>query len=408
MTQEEKDRKIQYIEGQILAIEKKVIEAESDMTKCDERIANTEKSLSGTKSVSLVNSYRRRISDEQAKKLRYQKKRDQEQKNLNARKQELMRAKAITVTNIEDTMTSMQEISQIRPEDKIYQVFVSSTYEDLKLERQEVMAAVVGTGNVPIGMEYFPAGNASPFDFIKKQIDSADYYVLIMAGKYGSINEETGISYTEMEFDYALSKGVPVAVFAIKDPSSLTGSKLEIDDPNKRQLLEKFRTKALKGRMAKLWEDVKDLKSSVKDSIQHMIKASPRCGWVRASLLNTHTPVMPTSMKEPTDVSIKISYDPMLAVFGNTIQAIASPQTATTTELLKILAPVLKTPVSESAIDDVLRQHFEYITQDSIESIKKHLMQEEYIASKILTLEGDGIYMAWYLTEKGMRFWAAH
>ena len=211
-----------------------------------------------------------------------------------------------------------------------------------------------------------------------------------------------------MEFDYALSKGVPVAVFAIKNPNDLTGSKLEMDDPNKRQLLERFRKKALNGRMAKLWEDVKDLRSSVKDSIQHMIMASPRCGWVRASLLNTQTPVMPTSMPEPADVSIKISYDPIIAVFGNAIQTAAAPQSSTVTELLKILAPILKTPVAESAIDDALRQHFEYITQDSIDSIKKILLQEKYIASKVLTLEGDGIYMVWYLTEKGMRFWAAH
>ena len=80
----------------------------------------------------------------------------------------------------------------------------------------------------------------------------------------------------------------------------------------------------------------------------------------------------------------------------------------TAADLLKVLAPILKTPVSESAIDDALKKQYEYITQDCIDSIKKYLMQEEYVASKLLTLEGDGIYMAWYLTEKGMKFWATH
>lgn len=406
MTSEEIEQRKEYLENQIIQLESKVDAAEARITKCDTVIAQKEEAIARTKSSSMQANYKRTIAREKKIKLQQSKSRDGYKKQLTQKKKDLL---YLQYLEPDDTLlTTKPFMDTIRPEDKIYQVFVSSTYEDLKLERQEVMAAVVSTGNVPIGMEYFPAGNASPFDFIKKQIDSADYYVLILAGKYGSINDDTGISYTEMEFDYALSKGVPVAVLAIKDPNSLTGSKLEIDDPNKRQLLEKFRKKALDGRMAKLWEDVKDLRSSVRDSIQHMIKASPRTGWVRASLLNTLSPASQPSISEPADVAIKITYDPMLAVFGNTIQAIASPQSATATDLLKILAPVLKTPVAESAIDDALKKHFEYITQDCIDSIKNYLMQEEYIASKILTLEGDGIYMAWYLTEKGMRFWATH
>ncbi len=40
-------------------------------------------------------------------------------------------------------------------EDKIYQFFVSSTFKDLERERQEVLAAVVESGNMPVGMEFF-------------------------------------------------------------------------------------------------------------------------------------------------------------------------------------------------------------------------------------------------------------
>ena len=166
--------------------------------------------------------------------------------------------------------------------DKIYQIFVSSTFEDLKLERQEVMAAVVSTGNVPVGMEYFPAGNASPFDYIKQQIDSVDYYILIIAGKYGSINKEACISYTEMEFNYAVEKGVPIAVLQYRDITKLTGDKLEIDDIMKRALLEEFRKKSKEGRMVDFWESPIELRMKVKDAISNLIKNSPRTGWVRA------------------------------------------------------------------------------------------------------------------------------
>ena len=166
--------------------------------------------------------------------------------------------------------------------DKIYQIFVSSTFEDLKLERQEAMAAVVSTGNVPVGMEYFPAGDASPFDYIKQQIDTVDYYILIIAGKYGSLNKEAGISYTEIEFDHAVKKGVPIAVLQYKDITKLTGDKLEIDDPNKRDLLYEFRRKSKEGRIVDFWESPIELKMKVKDAIGNLIEISPRAGWIRA------------------------------------------------------------------------------------------------------------------------------
>lgn len=209
--------------------------------------------------------------------------------------------------------------------DKIYQIFVSSTFEDLRLERQEAMAAVVSTGNVPVGMEYFPAGDASPFDYIKQQIDSVDYYILIVAGKYGSINKETGISYTEMEFNYAVEKGVPIAVLQYRDTTKLTGDKLEIDDPKKRKLLEEFREKSKEGRVADFWESPAELRMKIKDAIGNLIKNSPRIGWVRADVvLNLHQNAE-TSIQDENKIreaERNISYAHNLKMMGSYVGAV--------------------------------------------------------------------------------------
>ncbi len=85
--------------------------------------------------------------------------------------------------------------------EKRYQVFVSSTFRDLELERQEVMHALLELDCMPSGMELFPAANETQWNLIKKVIDDCDYYVLILGGRYGSIGPE-GISYTEMEYRY--------------------------------------------------------------------------------------------------------------------------------------------------------------------------------------------------------------
>ena len=80
--------------------------------------------------------------------------------------------------------------------DKRYQVFVSSTYADLKEERQRVIQTLMEADCIPAGMELFPAADEEQFAFIKKVIDDCDYYLLIIGGRYGSTTED-GISYTE-------------------------------------------------------------------------------------------------------------------------------------------------------------------------------------------------------------------
>ena len=40
---------------------------------------------------------------------------------------------------------------------KVYQVFVSSTFQDLHVERQQVSNALAKAGFIPAGMELFPA-----------------------------------------------------------------------------------------------------------------------------------------------------------------------------------------------------------------------------------------------------------
>lgn len=77
---------------------------------------------------------------------------------------------------------------------KKYQVFVSSTYEDLIPERKQVMKALLQMDCFPVGMEYFNAADESQWEIIKKLIDECDYYVLIVAGMYGTIDEK--------EYDY--------------------------------------------------------------------------------------------------------------------------------------------------------------------------------------------------------------
>ena len=61
--------------------------------------------------------------------------------------------------------------------DKRYQVFVSSTYSDLKDERSAIIQALMEIDCIPAGMELFPAADEEQFKFIKSVIDDCDYYI---------------------------------------------------------------------------------------------------------------------------------------------------------------------------------------------------------------------------------------
>lgn len=163
--------------------------------------------------------------------------------------------------------------------DKRYQVFVSSTYEDLQEERKEVMQALLELDCIPAGMELFPASNDDQWTLIKKVIDDCDYYILIIGGRYGSTNEE-GKSYTQMEFEYALSTNKPIISFLPKHPENIVSGKSE-QDPDKKEKLETFKELA-KQKLIKYWDNPENLGSVVSRSMVRLIKDYPAEGWVKS------------------------------------------------------------------------------------------------------------------------------
>lgn len=168
--------------------------------------------------------------------------------------------------------------------DKRYQVFISSTFTDLKDERKAIIEGLLNAKYIPSGMEMFAASNDEQFKYIKKIIDICDYYVLIVGARYGSINPSTGKSFTEQEYDYAVEKGIPVLVFLHDDPYNLP---VEKRDDDKRELLEHFRNKVSNGRLCKMWHTSSDLISSVIISLGEEVADNPQMGWTRGNIADS-------------------------------------------------------------------------------------------------------------------------
>jgi hypothetical protein len=167
--------------------------------------------------------------------------------------------------------------------DKKYQVFVSSTYTDLENERREVIQGLLEMNCIPIAMELFPAANDDQWAFIERLIDDCDYYVVIVGGRYGSLSPE-GISYTRKEYEYAVSKKVPVIGFLPKDPNKIETGKTD-KDVGKNILLEDFKNLVQK-KLCKFYNSPEDLKAKVITSMISLLRNYPRQGWVKSDTMS--------------------------------------------------------------------------------------------------------------------------
>jgi Domain of unknown function (DUF4062) len=163
---------------------------------------------------------------------------------------------------------------------KIYKVFVSSTYEDLREERAEIQKTLLQMDCIPVGMELFPASNEETWNFIQGQIDDSDYYLVLIGGKYGSLTG-SGISFTEQEYDYAQLRGKPSLGFIHANPDALPLNKSEKRSKSKAQL-RAFIDKVSK-RPIKKFSSPHELSAAVALSMRELIHYRPATGFVRAN-----------------------------------------------------------------------------------------------------------------------------
>lgn len=161
--------------------------------------------------------------------------------------------------------------------EKRYQIFISSTYNDLIEERQKVIQAILKLYEFPIGMEMFHADNEEQWNQIKNTIDMSDYYILIMGRYCGTLIQSEGISYTEKEYNYALSKGIPVLSFVIKDTAKKESYGSE--SSKQQRAYKKFKDKVLQ-LPCDFWTNADELASQVTTALSRKFNENNRNGWV--------------------------------------------------------------------------------------------------------------------------------
>src|SRR5687767_13396874 len=177
---------------------------------------------------------------------------------------------------------------------KKIQVFVSSTYSDLQAERQAAVEAILKAGHIPAGMELFAAGNESQLDTIRRWIDQSDVLMLILGGRYGSVDPKTSLSYTELEYSYAVTKGIPVFAVVISDAALDEKLRLfgkQVIETERSAEFAQFRTNVL-SRISSFFSDPKDIKLAVHETLADFLDRIEFTGWVSGAEVANSTALL--------------------------------------------------------------------------------------------------------------------
>ena len=100
--------------------------------------------------------------------------------------------------------------------------FLSSTYIDLKEIRQAAINYLEGiVGNISnatgeiVAMECFNATENTCKEECLRELSSCNLVIGIYGQRYGSVDKESNLSMTEIEFDYAVEHDIPILAFVM-------------------------------------------------------------------------------------------------------------------------------------------------------------------------------------------------
>ncbi|CAH8768735.1 DUF4062 domain-containing protein [Paenibacillus dendritiformis] len=186
--------------------------------------------------------------------------------------------------------------------EKKLQVFVSSTYLDLIEERQKAVEGILRAGHIPAGMELFTAASKSQWNVIEEWIKESDILMLILGGKYGSIESESGKSYTHLEYEFALKHNIPVFAVVLSEQYLLNKKskninlavfEREVADPQ----IEKYKDfkKLVHTNSIRNVNDINEITGEVAFSLQRFTNKDGTeynfKGWIRGTEINQKTVV---------------------------------------------------------------------------------------------------------------------
>lgn len=288
---------------------------------------------------------------------------------------------------------------------KKYSIFISSTYKDLKEYRKNIHDSIIRSGHFPIAMENFTASDKTQWEIIKPLIDSCDYYVLLVGFSYGTIDKSENISYTEKEYNYALSINKPILSFILDD--SFKGN-TTCEHENRLNL---FKNKILQNnKLAQYCKKKSEISTDIITALNKEYKRNPQNGWIR----NRDYQILKQKYEDlsldydciinPTDFSDLIDLDNKVTLTGHYSNYNNWYITTTFKKVFIVISQLINKFPMEELLFEMLAQKLEYIGE--IPEYKIHIDTDSKMKIRNRLKKSNLITLSSYMTEKGKtKYW---
>ncbi len=291
--------------------------------------------------------------------------------------------------------------------EKKLQVFVSSTFTDLREERQAAVEAILSSGDIPAGMELFAAGDESQMTVIKRWIDESDVYLLILGGRYGSIDKSSGKSYTHLEYEYAVQMKKPLFAVIISEKAlnkKVKREGIEVFETESTKKYQEFRELVLNN-LVKFWDDKKDIKIAIHETLAEFGYRKELVGWVKGDSAKNVEPFaeeLARLTKENSGLRQKL--DTQLDKSNITY-------TGLTFQELKVLLQQLNGVAEGKSLYDFLMENGEYfstgmiITVEDARNVTEAGCRSKLIAFNLIELKEADFFPEMIFTNVGLTFY---
>lgn len=327
--------------------------------------------------------------------------------------------------------------------DRRYQVFVTTSGEEMQAERALVVQTLVGMGFFAWGLESrTPLSSA----YARRQIDDCDYVLLLLGSQYGE-QSVSGIGYMHLEYIYALTKQKPIMVIMHQQPEQhqaglLENTALQQQSPQLQEKFQQFRQQLQTDvEHVLLYQGLRDLELTVRSHMPQMLALYPSVGWVRpqnlqilqdeiddlrVKLAQAKLQLDP-SQNDPFLCLPKVSVNDIFAFDyrmnayqeGN-FKTLISIKNLTWLELLRRLALEFHQPMPEALFSKSINDYLQHtgladaqrelprahsiarvqINIRALATIKQQMRQNEWI---VPVGRDDRQRMLWQLTERGQQ-----